>query len=438
MSRAALLCIFILSTSGLMSQHLLTDDPDTTALNSRRLKMISEKYGNLSFSGYMQPQFQIATKKGIVNEFEGGAFDHNVSNRFRLRRGRLKAEYLTYHKDQSPETYFIFQFDGSEKGVNIRDFWGRYYENKWKLFSFSMGIMGRPFGYELQLSSSTRESPERGRMSQTLMKTERDLGALISINKRSSTNIMKKIQLDVGLYNGQGLSGPGEFDNVKDIVSRLSIKPMGIGKLQQWSIQGGISSIYGGIENRSPYLYETVNIAGQIRMSSDSIVGNVGKKAPRIYGGIDAEIASKSLKWKTQLRAEYIFGRQSSTKYSSYTPGSYPVSGGISQPLYIRSFNGAYFYLIQNIMSAKNQLVLKYDWYDPNTKIEGKGILENSGFTDADIMFATVGVGLIHQVNRNLKLMAYYSHPMNESSGITNYTSDIDDDIFTLRTQFMF
>ena len=36
-------------------------------------------------------------------------------------------------------------------------------------------MFARPFGFEINYSSSDRESPERGRKSQILMKGERDL-----------------------------------------------------------------------------------------------------------------------------------------------------------------------------------------------------------------------------------------------------------------------
>ena len=83
-----------------------------------------------------------------------------------------------------PSVQFVFQFDGTERGVNIRDFWGRIFENKWKLFTFTTGMFARPFGYETNLSSGDRESPERGRMNQILMRTERDLGAMFSVEPR--------------------------------------------------------------------------------------------------------------------------------------------------------------------------------------------------------------------------------------------------------------
>ncbi len=151
------------------SQRTINDILDSTTVNN--LLVISKKYGAVSFSGYMQPQFQYAQSKGAPAEYQGGNFGEFTNNRFRLRRGRLRADYSLLNSDGTPSTYFVFQFDGTEQGVNVRDFWGRYYEHNWQLFSFTAGLFGRPFGNELQLSSSNREAPERGRMSQILMKS---------------------------------------------------------------------------------------------------------------------------------------------------------------------------------------------------------------------------------------------------------------------------
>ncbi len=82
-----------------------------------------------------------------------------------LRRGRVSSIMPTINEKDQPTVQFAIQFDGTERGVNIRDLWGRVFENKWQLVHFYHGGMfARPFGYELNLSSSDREAPERGRM----------------------------------------------------------------------------------------------------------------------------------------------------------------------------------------------------------------------------------------------------------------------------------
>jgi hypothetical protein len=138
-----------------------------------------KKFDHFYFTGYPQPQYQVVQQKG-AKSFSGGDFAPNVNNRFMLRRGRLRFDYAHMNADDQLSLYFVFQFDGTERGVFIRDFWGRVFENKWQVFQLTTVMFARPFGYEVNLGSADRESLERGRMSQRLMKVERDLGAMVS------------------------------------------------------------------------------------------------------------------------------------------------------------------------------------------------------------------------------------------------------------------
>lgn len=434
MNKIVLTFIFFCASGSLWSQRLLSDVIDTSILEDRHIK-IPSKNGNLSFSGYIQPQFQVAQEKGVESDYQGGAFAENSSNRFRLRRGRLRADYVSYHKDGTPSTFFVLQFDGTEQGVNIRDFWGRYYENQLNMFSITAGMMARPFGFELQLSSSSRETPERGRMSQILMKTERDLGVELSFNPREKDHSLNKLQVDVGVFNGQGMAGEQEFDSRKDIITHVGLKDIEIGSFE---LSGGVSALMGGIASETANLYTMEQSSGVWQMTQDSSVSNIGKIAPRQYYGADIQIKSPSKDWQTELRAEYLFGKQTATANTSVTPGSYPVENDLKQALYTRPFNGAYFYWVQNLFNKNNQFILKYDWYDPNTRIKKEEVDAVNGFTEADIRFNTLGFGFLRHINENLKLFFWYDQIRNETTSISGFETDLRDDIFTLRAQFSF
>src|SRR5215217_4638055 len=216
--------LFLLVISTVKAQRFLTDMMDTTTNIGKGIFPLYQKYDRLRFGGYMQPQFQYAEDKGVKN-YSGGDFASNSNNRFMLRRGRIRIDYSHYNEHNQPLAYFAFQFDGTERGVAIRDFWGRFYENKFKIFALTTGMFARPFGYEVNLSSANRESPERGRMSQLLMKTERDIGAMLTVTSRHNDLWWQKVKLDVGVFNGQGMAGPVDYDSHKDVISRLSFKP---------------------------------------------------------------------------------------------------------------------------------------------------------------------------------------------------------------------
>ena len=174
------------------------DMVDTSKETGRGLLNLYKKFDHLKISAYIQPQFQVAGSKGI-RSFEGGDFSTKVSNRFMLRRSRMRIDYAHFSEGRKPSVQIVFQFDANERSFTVRDVWGRIFENNYKLFSFTTGIFARPFGYEVNLSSSDRESPERGRMSQLLMKSERDLGAMISLDSRRKDNLLKYMKADIGI-----------------------------------------------------------------------------------------------------------------------------------------------------------------------------------------------------------------------------------------------
>jgi hypothetical protein len=104
-----------------------------------------KRFDHIRIGGYIQPQYQVASAEG-ASTYSGGDFAKFSDNRFMLRRGRIRFDYVRFNKKEKPQLQFVFQFDGTERGVFIRDFWGRYWENTWQLFYFTTGMFARPFG----------------------------------------------------------------------------------------------------------------------------------------------------------------------------------------------------------------------------------------------------------------------------------------------------
>lgn len=432
-----IVALILLPATRSFSQRFLMDLVDTTNQVGKGLLSIYERYDRIRISGYIQPQFQFVTKEG-AETFDGGNFSAISNNRFMLRRGRLRVDYTHLNENGDPTTFFVFQFDGTERGFATRDFFGRFYENKYKLFSATTGLFARPFGYEVNLASANRESPERGRMSQLLMRTERDVGVMLSLHNRKKGGRLTNVKVDIGVFNGQGLSGPTDFDGHKDFIGRVSLLPVKIKALGAVKIAGGISGFAGGITSQSQVLYRTVKASGRYIMQRDSAAGNFHKVLPRNYAGADVQLTIPNRKGFTELRAEYMRGKQTATAETTETPGVYPVINGIKEPLFIRSFDGAYFYFLQHLGSEKHQFVAKYDWYDPNKKAAGKAVNQADGYTRADLRYNSLGFGYVYYANPNLKFTLYYNHVQNEHSGLAGFTSDIPDDVFTTRVQYTF
>lgn len=410
--------------------QFLVDMIDTAARVDKGLWAIYKKSDHLLFSGYFQPQFQATQTKGAKN-YSGGDFGEYSDNRFMLRRARIRFDYAHFTEEGLPRAQVVMQFDGSERGVVIRDFWSRFYENKLQLFHITMGMFARPFGYEVNVSSGDRETPERGRMSQILMRTERDLGAMISLEPRKKNNPFRLLKFDVGVFNGQGLTGPQEYDSYKDFISRLSLKSYPLS--QRVSVSGGLSFMEGGLVQNSKYVYK-MNGSDELKgFVVDSSSNNIGAKAPRKYRGLDGQIKIKNPFGLTQLRAEYWWGKQSAFAEESNTPGSLP-----DEPFYVRNFNGAFFYLLQNIVNDHHQLIFKYDFYDPNVKLKGSEIGTLANTHNADIKYNTLGLGYTYYINKHIKVLAWYDMIRNEDTQLDGYEEDLKDDVFTLRMQFKF
>jgi hypothetical protein len=406
--------LLLMIINQLVTGQFLMDMPDTSEI--------------VKVSGYIQPQFQLTQSKGAAG-YSGGDFSEHSNNRFMLRRGRIRFDYVHRKKEKIPSFQFALQLDGTERGVFIRDLWGKVLESKWQFFSLTAGMFARPFGYEINLSSSDRESPERGRMSQTLMKTERDLGVMLSFQPGNPEHPLHHFALDAGLFNGQGLTSFNDFDSYKDFIARAYVKPY---KFDSFSISGGLSYFNGGFLQNSRYVNEVSQVNGGKAFIVDSSAGNIGRKAPRQYQGADLQLKWNAGASATELRAEFWRGKQTSLAKSSETPGNLP-----EEPYYIRDFNGAFVYLLHRF-NRHHQLAFKYDWYDPNTNIEGKRLNAANRFTPADIKYKTLGIGYINYLDESLKLVLWYDVVRNEATSISGFEKDLEDNVFTWRLQFRF
>ncbi|MFN8285877.1 MAG: hypothetical protein U0V74_03940 [Chitinophagales bacterium] len=390
-------------------------------------------------SGYIQPEFQYTDTVGAAG-YEGGDFAPNTNNRFTLRRGRFKLGWEHESAKGFKVVETVFQMDMTERGVAIRDFYGRVIDPWTGWVGIQGGLFNRPFGFEVPFSSGSRETPERGRMSQILFPGERDLGAALVIE---SPHTFKPVyvRLDAAVVNGNGTTF-SEFDKYKDFIGHLQARKT-IGDKLKFTVSGGVSFYNGGVLQSTPNVY-TISKDGTdfLHYTKQVDSGAVGKKyyARRYYGadlqlGLDYKIGT------TTLRGEFIAGQQPGTSTATTVPTA------VGNDLYIRKFNGAYFYFIQTF---KNKLksghtmyhdfVFKYDWYDPNAQIAGKDLSTAFDARDsrADVRYQSFEVAYIFRPYDWFKLMIHYDIVKNEKTNIAGYNRDLKDNVLTIRTQFTF
>lgn len=318
--------------------QFLMDMLDTTKDAGRGLVSLYRRFDHLRVGGYIQNQYQRTGAEGAEG-YSGGDFSAFSDNRFMLRRGRIRFDYARYDERRKPRLQFVFQFDGTERGVFIRDFWGRLWDKRSGMFSLTTGMFARPFGYEVNLSSADREAPERGRMSQILMKTERDLGVMGSLEPPGGEGLWGHLKLDIGLFNGQGLTATTDFDRYKDLIGQLVVKPYPLSSAM--TLGGGISFLQGGLRQFTPAAYRMDILPdGQPGFLPDTRRSTTGAKLPRRYYGMNLQWKWRSVKGAaTELRAEWWRGVQTATRHSTETPGNPFDLTGMVQPFLRAGFS---------------------------------------------------------------------------------------------------
>ncbi|MDH8701341.1 hypothetical protein M2138_000682 [Dysgonomonadaceae bacterium PH5-43] len=414
-------CLCLLSSTSAQDQAKV-ETIDRIEILEKENKTQNEaikKLQKLKVSGYIQGQYQwgqedASLKIGTANENPEKSF-----NRIGIRRGRIK---FTYEEGIASA---VFQLDVTEKGIGFKDAYLNI-KNPWlKTNSLKVGIFDRPFGNEISYSSSKRESPERSTIFQTLFPEERDLGAMITLQakKESPLNFLK---LEAGLFAGNGIKQ--ETDSRKDFIGHLSANK----DFNNFQVSGGISYYNGGVYQGTDNVYK---MNGKSFVLDNNNNNNNGGFAKREYIGLDAQISFKSILGTTQLRGEYLFGEQPGGASSSKSPNSSSLS---SSDTYIRKFSGGYVILVQDLGKSPFAAVLKYDWYDPNTKV-AKNEVGLNNTTKGDIAKNTLGFGMLWNINTSIRLQAYYEINNNEKTdNLTAYNGNRKDNVLTVRMQYKF
>lgn len=271
----------------------------------RHEEPVSDK-GRLKISGYLQPQFQwgegdASLKVGTPNDNPSKSF-----NRLGLRRGHLKFAYA--YKTASA----VVQIDVStEKGVILKDAYIDVKEPWLRTFGLQAGVFNRPFGLEIELSSSVRETPERSYIFPMLFPDERDFGAMLVI-RAPEDSPWHIVGLQAGIFSGNGIGQ--DNDNRKDFIGHLSFGD----EFDDFSFRAG-ASYYHGFVYQGTGTVHTMTDSG-FRTETDP--SNKGRYAKRQYYGFDACFRFETDLGTTTLRGEYLFGTQPGTQTSSKSPNT--------------------------------------------------------------------------------------------------------------------
>jgi len=415
------LLFICLASAGLKAQDVELTETEKLAQRTQALESAVKKLQKFKVSGYIQTQYQWAEvdADGInfklpnrANAYEQA--EQESFSRFGIRRGRIKFTY------EDGLFSAVFQPDFTERGVSFKDVYLTVKDPWFGTNALKAGIFDRPFGHEVAYSSSRRESPERARIIQMLFPDERDLGAMLTLQpaKTSSLNFLK---LDAGLFAGNGIRP--EIDSRMDFIGHLSATKT---IKKDMVISGGISAYLGGVFQGTDNVYVMKNNVWVL----DATDG-YGKFAQRNYFGIDAQFNTKTSAGLTQLRGEYIFGKNPGNAGGAY---DFKLTALPTGDTYMRNISGGYVILTQELGKLPFTFVAKYDWYNPNTDIAGNDIT-NKG----EISMSNIGLGLFWDIVPAFRLTAYYDIVKNETSeNVTGWEKDRKDNVFTLRLQYKF
>ena len=346
-----------------------------------------------------------------------------------IRRGRFKFDRVDEY------TNIVFQLDATQDGVSLRDAFIQVKDPKWKIFTLTAGQFTKPFGYILSYSSANREFPERPRLHQTLMPSERDLGAMLDIKIPG----LPFLNYEIGLFNGSGMNAK-DYDSKKDLSTAVYFNFKELKK--DWNLSFGLSYYNGFVRSGTNTIFNPGIVNGLKGFIAQNNEANVGSYASRRYYGINLQTDIKTGWGKTYLKAEFIRGTQPGQASSTLITAAQASRSLGAQPptdLYNRRFNGYFIWLIQEIPNTELQWLMSFDSYDPNTYVKGNAIGRiGSNTSSGDIRFNTLGSGLVYYFSKQVKFTVFYDHPISETTSLSGYTRDIRDNLFTLRAQYRF
>lgn len=360
----------------------------------------------LKVTGYLQVQYENSqSSKGFaMNPYDSSDY---AQSRLRVRRSRLKFAY------DAGMAKFVLQGDFSNEKFELKDAYMTI-EDPWtKNFALTTGVFNRP-NYEVEYSSSARESMERSSVIRALYPGERDLGLMIT----AAPNDLFKLQLAAFNNTYQGTYkqfmptfNDAPFYYMARITKELLYQDIGL------AVDFGAHARFGDVVANTNKIIESGNNSSVV--DSNTVIK--GDKLGRNWFGVEAQVYYDFL-GGMKLLGEYIAGAD----VNELTPANRAPS-----PIRKRNFSGYYAMLVKNITDDW-QIAIKYDSYDPNTKIENLKIIDAK-----DLAVSTLGFGIHNYSINNIRISLWYDMIRTETQS-TIMKEDPKDDLLTLRFQFKF
>jgi len=435
LAQLALILMFLIMPLAAWSQ----ENEETKPVSVEEVKAKTESLGEnvaelqtdvaglkkIKVSGYIQINYEkTENAKGLfANPYYGK--DDEIQSRFRVRRSRLKVVY------DGGLTEYVLQGDFSNGGFTIKDAYLEFKEPWKKLFALKAGVFNRPM-YEVEYSSSQRESMERSTLCRTLYPDERDLGAMITFHDDD----LFKLQL-AGFNNtfkGDIKQPEGPYFNTEPlyfmarITKSLDFKDLGM------ALDFGAHARFGNVETPGDRKY--------VFASNQAITGNVKKtdltaldahsKIGRNWFGVEAQFYWDFL-GGMKLMGEYIMGSDLNEFNDQINvingPADTTKNVGVVRK---RDFNGFYVMLVKNI-GTDFQVAAKYDAFNPNT-----ALTSDEKTNKNELAVNTLGFGIHNYSFTHIRLSLWYDiNKTATTTGSLNPTS-LPANLLTFRAQVKF
>ena len=383
------------------------------------------KITKIKFSGYIQTQYDMYDFQDYKGPVSGSSGAAPVTNTFYIRRARVKLNYETLDGLK-----FVIQPDYAFDKVTLRDAYVVLNDRWLHTFALTAGQFNR-LSYDVEFSSGSREFLERPRISTTLYPIERDLGAKLEGNFITKYEIPLRFQVAVFNGNfgeGQSVNQIRDIDSNKDVMARvvysINLPNKGLG------IDVGAHGYYGTTKVLpQPVTNPVTPPSVFLDENNTPFTPIVGENLKKNWFGLETQIYYDFL-GGTSLKAEYLQGTLSGTTNPiQFNPGNNANK--------VREFNGFYISFLKNI-GKSNQLAVRYDSYDPNTKLSGSAVTRAD-----DLKYNSWTFAWQYFYDENVKVVLGYTLPLNEKSDIvggdfSKASNDKKDNIFSIRLQAKF
>lgn len=381
-----------------------------------------DKLSKIKVSGYIQAQYEMYDNWSADGNLHGVAPSSGaplVTNTFFIRRARVKFTY-----EALDGVKFVLQPNFEAHQVTLKDAYVQLNDRWTKTFSLWLGQFNRPT-YEIEYSSSSREFAERSLVTRTLYPTERDQGAKLEADFATKYNFPLKLQVAVLNGNfGEGalVNQAKDVDNGKDVMARavysLKMPNKGLG------IDFGGHAYLGNTTIIALDADPTKNVFKDVNNNLYTPI--VGDKLKKELFGAEMQLYYDFL-GGLSLKSEYIRGTYSGTTNAAQLNSLFNVNK-------VRNVEGYYISLVKNV-GKSHEASVRYDVFDPNTKLSGDAVKAKD-----DLKYNTWTFAWQYFFDENIKIMACYNMPMNEKTvnAGADFKNDKIDNTFTLRIQAKF